>query len=113
MTAAEVEQLKRAPATKGVMPEILHRWSPVPFPTALSAPATLRPSSKPPRWAASSRNEQPWRFLVGARGSDTSQKILSILMPFNQAWARSAAVPPRRRQDEVLPRQFAQRRCPL
>jgi nitroreductase len=92
MTATEVEQLKRAPANKGVMPEILHRWSPRSFSDRPVSSSDLETVFEAARWAASSRNEQPWRFLVGARGSDTYQKILSVLMPFNQAWARSAAV---------------------
>jgi len=44
------------------------------------------------RWAASSSNEQPWRFLVGRRGDETYQKIFAALVEFNQSWARSAPV---------------------
>jgi nitroreductase len=44
------------------------------------------------RWAASSSNEQPWRFLVGRRGEETYQKIFDALVEFNQSWAKSAPV---------------------
>ena len=43
-------------------------------------------------WAASSYNEQPWRFLVGRTGDDTYAKILDALIEFNQSWAKSAPV---------------------
>jgi nitroreductase len=44
------------------------------------------------RWAASSFNEQPWRFLVGTRNSLTHKKIFSTLIGFNQGWAGAAPV---------------------
>jgi nitroreductase len=44
------------------------------------------------RWAASSYNEQPWRYLVGTKGSDTYRKIFDSLIPFNQGWAGKAPV---------------------
>jgi nitroreductase len=44
------------------------------------------------RWAASSSNEQPWRFLVGRRGDETFKKILDALVPGNQVWAKNAPV---------------------
>jgi nitroreductase len=31
------------------------------------------------RWAASSYNEQPWRFFLGRRGDATYQKIFDVL----------------------------------
>jgi nitroreductase len=45
------------------------------------------------RWAASSYNEQPWRFVV-ARKADGSlyDRLLGILEPFNQGWAKTAPV---------------------
>lgn len=92
MTAAEVEQIKRAPATASVMPEILHRWSPRSFSDRPVSASDLRTVFEAARWAASSSNEQPWRFLVGRKGSDTYEKILSTLVERNQQWARSAPV---------------------
>ena len=92
MTAAEVDRLKRAPATEGILPEILNRWSPRSFSDRPVSPAHLKLVFEAAHWAASSFNEQPWRFLVGHRGSDTYQKILSILVEFNQAWAKTAPV---------------------
>lgn len=92
MTAVEVEHLKHAPAVKGIIPAILHRWSPRSFSDRPVSPKDLHTLFEAARWAASSYNEQPWRFLVGVRGSETYQKILSSLIEFNQLWAKSAPV---------------------
>jgi len=43
------------------------------------------------RWAASSFNEQPWRFLYGHKGEgETWEKLLACANEFNAAWAGSA-----------------------
>jgi len=44
------------------------------------------------RWAPSANNLQPWRFVVGQRGDGEFAKILSVLVPFNQAWAFRASL---------------------
>ena len=43
-------------------------------------------------WAASSFNEQPWRFVLGRKGDETWNKIFNSLMPMNQLWTKSAPV---------------------
>jgi nitroreductase len=92
LSATEVNQLKQAPAQEKVLPVILHRWSPRSFADRDVSPADLRTVFEAAHWAASSYNEQPWRFLVGARNSETYKKIFSTLMEFNQLWARTAPV---------------------
>lgn len=45
------------------------------------------------RWAASSFNEQPWRFVVASREDPEEYAgLLDCLHPKNQDWARSAPV---------------------
>ena len=92
LTAAEVEKLKHAPAVPGVLPVILERWSPRSFAERDVSAENLRILFEAARWAASSYNEQPWRFLVGRRGSGTHQKIFESLGDFNKAWAKTAPV---------------------
>jgi len=92
LSSTEVHNLKQAPAIEGVLPEILNRWSPRSFSDRAVSPADLAKVFEAARWAASSYNEQPWRYLVGFRNSLTYKKILSALMPFNQAWAGYAPV---------------------
>jgi len=92
LSAHEVNHLKKAPAVEGVMPEILDRWSPRAFNEREVSAADLHTLFEAARWAPSSYNEQPWRFVVGARGSETWKKIFESLMPFNQLWAGHAGV---------------------
>lgn len=44
------------------------------------------------RWAPSSFNEQPWRFIVGQNKDETWEKIFKTLDEGNQAWAKHAPV---------------------
>jgi nitroreductase len=88
----EVNSVKHAPRVDGVLPIFHSRWSPRSFSDREVGPADLAKVFEAARWAASSYNEQPWRFLVGTRNSITHKKILESLMPFNQAWAGKAPV---------------------
>ena len=92
LSASEVEHLKHAPEVEGVLPVFHRRWSPRSFAARDVDPVTLAKAFEAARWAASSFNEQPWRFFVGHRGSPTYQKIHDSLGEFNQAWAASAPV---------------------
>ncbi|MGB7394313.1 MAG: nitroreductase family protein [Pricia sp.] len=42
------------------------------------------------RWAASSYNQQPWRFIYAHKGSGAYDKIVENLIEFNQKWAVNA-----------------------
>jgi nitroreductase len=92
LSAIEVNHLKQAPANEGVLPAILQRWSPRSFADRDVNTADLKKLFEAARWAPSSYNEQPWRFLVGFRGSNTYNKIFSSLLGFNQGWAGKAPV---------------------
>lgn len=69
------------------------RWSPRAFSDRAVSNEDLRTILEAARWAASSYNEQPWRFFV-ARKSDglAYDKLLHLLIPHNQAWAKNAPV---------------------
>lgn len=73
---------------------IKHRWSPVGFDRERDIDReTLLSILEAARWAASSANLQPWRFIVAPRDAQTEfQRALSILKEGNQTWARHAAV---------------------
>ncbi|WP_348263467.1 nitroreductase family protein [Telmatobacter sp. DSM 110680] len=93
LTASEVHQMKYAqPSTEGVLPVILERWSPRAFADRDVSPADLKVIFEAARWAPSSFNEQPWRFIIGHRNSETYKKIADALVPFNNAWATTAPV---------------------
>jgi nitroreductase len=87
-----VDKLKHAPEVNGVDDLIRRRWSPRTYADQEIPAAELKKLFEAARWAASSSNEQPWRFLVGRRGDDTYQKIFNALVEFNQSWAKSAPV---------------------
>ena len=73
---------------------IQRRWSPVGFERDRGIErATLLSILEAARWAASSSNLQPWRFIVAPR-EDTAefQKLLSVLREGNQTWAQHAAI---------------------
>lgn len=69
------------------------RWSPRSFSDRPVSNEDLKTILEAARWAASSNNEQPWRFLI-ARKSDGEayDRILKLLVPGNQEWARTAPV---------------------
>jgi nitroreductase len=87
-----IEKLKHAPDGAGVEHLILRRWSPRAFSDKDVSADDLKKLFEAARWAASSFNEQPWRFLVGRRGDETYKKIFGALVEFNQSWAKSAPV---------------------
>jgi nitroreductase len=91
-TPEEVEKLKHAPAVPGVEDIFLRRWSPRAFADKPVSDDDLKKIFEAARWAASSYNEQPWRFFLGRRGDVTYQKIFDALVEFNQGWAKSAPV---------------------
>jgi nitroreductase len=74
---------------------IRHRWSPRAFDAKrLVARAELLRLFEAARWAPSSRNEQPWRFLILERdGMPVEWRALfDTLSTSNQVWAAAAPV---------------------
>ena len=69
----------------------LNRWSPRAFSSQPVEDEKLMQILEAARWAASSYNEQPWRFLL-ARTPDDVAKFLDLLVPQNQVWAKDAPV---------------------
>jgi nitroreductase len=84
---------KLADTGSGVHDLIRSRWSPRAFSSRDVSAKDLNTILDAARWAASSYNEQPWRFLV-ARKSDPAafQVFLNLLVPANQSWAGTAPV---------------------
>ena len=89
---ADMNEVKHAPKVAGVLPLFHTRWSPRSFADREVDHGDLTRVFEAARWAASSYNEQPWRFLVGTRGSEAYKKIFDSIGAFNQAWAKSAPV---------------------
>jgi nitroreductase len=84
---------KHADVDHPVQEGIRKRWSPYVFVDREVTASDLRSLFEAARWAASSFNEQPWRYIV-ARKSDPEAfaRLLSCLVPGNQEWATEAHV---------------------
>ncbi len=70
----------------------LDRWSPRAFTEEAMPEADLMTLLEAARWAPSSYNSQPWRFIYALRGTPEFDRMLGLLVPFNQSWAKNAAV---------------------
>ena len=82
----------RAITSVDIHPLFAERRSPRAFNVATSIPTTdLIAILEAARWAPSSSNTQPWRFLVGLRGDEVFNGILQTLVSFNQGWAFRAS----------------------
>jgi len=69
------------------------RWSPYAFEDRLVPEADVRSLFEAARWAPSSFNEQPWRYLVATKDDpEQFQRLLSCLVEGNQIWAKAAPV---------------------
>jgi len=70
------------------------RRSPRAYDTRPIEPAALRSLLEAARWAASSNNGQPWRFIVGEQGVDDAafDRLLGTLGEKNARWAQHAPV---------------------
>lgn len=75
-----------------VHPLILGRWSPRAMTKESIDQSSLMTLLDAARWAPSSYNAQPWRFIYAHRGTKEWDRLFSLLVPFNQEWANSAAV---------------------
>jgi nitroreductase len=74
-------------------PLLAARWSPRAFdPVAELTPAEVASLLEAARWAPSSRNSQPWRFVVGLRDDETHKRIFTNLSVRNQRWAGDASL---------------------
>lgn len=77
-------------AISGVLPMLVHRWSPRAFAKVSISEEALTRIMDATRWAPSCFNEQPWRFYTSTE--TTFDQYLSLLNEKNQEWARNASV---------------------
>lgn len=72
---------------------IARRWSPYGFSDRAVSKEDLCALFEAARWAPSSYNEQPWRYIVATKDDQEAfKKILDCLWDLNQAWAQHAPV---------------------
>jgi len=72
-------------------PLFLERWSPRAFTDEPITERDLLTLLEAARWAPSSFNSQPWRFLYARRDTQSWPQFLGLLSAYNQSWTKNAA----------------------
>jgi nitroreductase len=75
-----------------IHPLLLNRWSPRAMSGEELTDEELMALFEAARWAPSSYNAQNWRFIYAKRNTEYWNNLFSLLVEFNQAWAKNAAV---------------------
>lgn len=71
---------------------ILHRWSPRSLSGEEISDEELFSLFEAARWAPSSYNGQPWRFIYAKRNTQHWKTLYDLMIEFNQKWTEKAAV---------------------
>jgi nitroreductase len=74
-----------------VGPLFINRWSPRAMSGEEMSLDELMSLFEAARWAPSSFNNQPWRFLFARRGTEHWESFADLLVDSNKVWARQAA----------------------
>ena len=70
----------------------ISRWSPRAMSGEEIDEATLLSLFEAARWAPSSNNNQPWRFIYARRNTPHWNVLFNLINESNQLWAKNAAV---------------------
>lgn len=80
-----------AAAEPQILDVLRERRSPRAFDPVPVDEAKLARALEAARWSPSANNAQPWRFIVGRRGTAAFDAIAAALTGFNQDWAPNAS----------------------
>jgi nitroreductase len=86
-----MSHIKTAETKSPILDIIAKRWSPRAFSNQDITDETLNTILEAASWSFSANNEQPWRYIVAKRGTETFQKISELFTPGNKTWAPNAA----------------------
>jgi nitroreductase len=73
-----------------INPIFLMRWSPRSMSGEKVSDEDLLSLFEAAKWAPSSYNNQPWRFIYAKKGDENWEGYLGLLVPANQLWAKKA-----------------------
>ena len=76
--------------TVDIAPLFYTRWSPRAMTGESMTKEELLPLFEAARWAPSSYNNQPWRFIIAITSED-KEKMMSLLVDFNKQWCKNAS----------------------
>ncbi|TNF66969.1 MAG: nitroreductase [Gammaproteobacteria bacterium] len=86
-------QIKKAHADAPIHHLLEKRWSPYVFSDEKISNETLKVLFEAARWAPSSYNDQPWRYIIATKEQpEIYEKIFTCLVEGNQTWAGNAYV---------------------
>lgn len=74
-----------------INPLILNRWSPRSLTGEDISDEDLMAMFEAARWAPSSYNNQPWRFIYAKRGTEHWDRLFGLMVDFNKGWTKNAA----------------------
>ena len=72
-------------------PLFLQRWSPRAFTGEQISEEDLMTIFEAARWAPSSYNSQPWRYVYARRDTPAWPAVFGLLNEFNQSWCKDGA----------------------
>lgn len=92
MNYNDLEYVKNIRKTENdISPVLLKRWSPRSMRGEAMGSGELMSLFEAAKWAPSSFNEQPWRFLYAVKDSDSWKTFFDLMGEFNQTWTKNAA----------------------
>lgn len=91
MNVGQIDPRQHRTLDHDILPVFVQRWSPRAMSPGISRGEVMR-LLEAARWAPSSYNEQPWRFLYAMHGTPEFNAFLACLMDANQVWAKNAGV---------------------
>lgn len=92
MLVTEINPIEYRRSEYDIEPMLLRRWSPRAMSAEEISETELMTLFEAARWAPSSYNAQPWRFVYARRGTEHWNRFFDLLAELNQAWAKNAAV---------------------
>lgn len=91
MLDSEIEEHKRNPTHK-INSLFIDRWSPRAMTGEDIDDVDLMSLFEAARWAPSSYNNQPWRFIYAKRNTEHWDRLFNLLAEGNRAWAKNSAL---------------------
>ena len=90
MQESETERSRKS--TYPINPLILNRWSPRAMTGEELDNEEIMSLFEAARWAPSSYNNQPWRFIYAKRNTEHWDRLFSLLADGNRTWAKNSAL---------------------
>lgn len=91
MNVSEIDAGAARPTDRPVLDVVRKRWSPRAMSGEEIPEDELMSLFEAARWAPSSYNSQPWRFIYARRGTPAFETFLGFLMEANREWCVRAA----------------------